>query len=408
MKILLISPPALGLKDKIAYPPLGLMYLASNLEGDHDVEILNMITEEEKIDYAYDIYGISIHSPATYSVSKKIIRNIKENHGRALIVIGGAFSSNVSLDWENVDYVIGGEGEMHFSDYCNNKVLGQNEYGLIENLDSIKFPARHLLPREMIRYEGNVHHTTESATTILATRGCPYNCNFCDTTMWQRKRRTRSPENIAQEIEQVINEYGIKWFRFPDDCLTINKKWFSMFVNHIKQLDIKWTMLSRADTVDYEQLELAKNSGCQEVFFGIESGSQRILDLMNKKTTVKQNAKAIQLCRDVGIKSCVYIMFAFPGETEETLKETMDFLEKTKPDKSRIHQFLPIPNTHVWNNQEQYGIKVKGNFDDYWDFLDNPNLTLDYIYISNDRILKMKEVIKQFYKEAGYLDNLYV
>ena len=421
MNIMLISPPALGLHDKIAYPPLGLMYLASNLdnlEGKHSIKIANMLTFEECIDYTCDLYGISIHSPASFTSAKQIIERIREHNKEALIIVGGAFPTSMYQfvkESLKVDIVVCGEGEKTFNFIVKCYEIGRTDKNawrlqmtLIENLDDIKFPARHLLPYEMIRYEGNVHHTSEPATTILATRGCPYICNFCDTTMWKRKYRTRSPENIAQEIEQVRKDYKINWFRFPDDCLTINKEWFNKFCQRIKELKIKWTMLSRADTINIEQLELAKTSGCQEVFFGIESGSQRILDLMNKKITVEQNAKAIQLCKEVGIKSCVYMMFGFPGENEESVYETIKFLKKTQPDKSRIHQFLPIPNTQVCNNQAKYGIKVKNNFDDYWDFLDNPNLTLDYDYIGNDKIFALREIMKQFYIDSGYKDNLYV
>lgn len=423
-KVLLISPPAHGLKDKISYPPLGLLYLASNLRVPCEVEVLNMLEQEEEARYDFDIFGISIHSVSTFLPAQKLSRKIRSANKDAPIIMGGSFPTSMSeytLKNTDADVVVMGEGERVFSDICGmdsfdakdlERVRGiayKSDSGifsnpleeLVKNLDDLKFPARHLLPRNMIRHEGKVHHSDKPATTLFATRGCAFNCSFCDTNLWRRKWRSRTPENIIAEIEEVKKEYDVHWFRFPDDCITLSKKWFHDFCRKIRKCNIGWTVLSRSDAIDLETLGLMKEAGCEEIFFGFESGSQKLLDAMQKKVTVEQNIKAIELCRRAGITSCAYMMFGFPGEDETTVEETKQFLSKAAPDKTRISTFIPIPGTDVWNNPEKYNIKIKDNFTDYW-YFDSPDFGLEYQYIGNDKMEELRRDIMNFYGEQGY------
>lgn len=421
-KILLISPPAYGLKDKLAYPPLGLLYLASNLEGEYFIEVKNMVNLSEDIRYDYDIFGVSIHGNASYEPAKAIMSKLREMNQKALIVTGGSFPTNMAefvLKNTEADIVVIGEGERTFSCICrgdNSRDIKGIAYKdaqgiylnapqeLIKDLNTLKFPARHLLPRYMIRHEGKVHHSDKPATTIFATRGCVYNCTFCDTNLWRRRWRTRSPENIIAEIEEVIRDYDIHWFRFPDDSLNIDKGWFAKFCSKLARCNIEWTMLSRSDKVDLETLKLMKTSGCREVFFGFESGSQKLLDMMKKNITVEQNIRAVELCREAGITSCAYMMFGFPGEDEKTVEETKQFLLKARPDKSRLAQFIPIPGSDVWRNPDRYKVRLKENFSEHWVF-DSPDFALEYDYIGNDKMELLREDIINFYKEQGYFEK---
>lgn len=421
-RIQLISPPALGLRDKLSYPPLGLLYLASNLDGEYELSVTNMLSLDEPINCNYDIFGISIHSSSSYEPAKQIMNGIRGKNNRALIVVGGAFPTSMAeftLKNSEADMVVIGEGERVFANICKEKDLstingiaykkeGQIIYnrleGLIKNLDTINFPARYLLPRYMVRHEGKVHHSVQPATTIFATRGCVFNCSFCDTALWRRRWRSRSPENIVTEIEEVKREYDIHWFRFPDDCLNLNRKQFADFCEKIVNCNIKWTMLSRADTLDIDLLRLMKKAGCREIFFGFESGSQKLLDMMQKKVTVEQNIKAIEMCRKVDIISCAYMMFGFPGEDESTIEETKKFLLRAKPDKSRISQFIPVPGSNVWNNPDKYNIKIKDNFSDWW-YFDSPNFALEYEYVGNQKMMELRRDMMNFYHGQSYFEK---
>lgn len=418
MKIALIKPPARGLKDQLAYPPLGLLYLASNLKGKHDIKIYNMEDINEPIDYDHDLYGISVHSVSSAKAAGDLTKQIKK-HTKVPVAWGGAFPTSMpgyGLAY-GADFVLKGEGEKEFSRLVNNlkqykKRIAEGDRiiscGIITNLDTLQPPARHLLPKEQIRHEGRVHHTNKPSTTIFITRGCPWECYFCQRPLETRKWRCRSVPNAVKEIQQVQQDYDIDWFRFPDDNLTLNKKWFMELCDALRPLDIQWTCLSRADGLTEEMLVKAKEAGLQEVFFGIESGSAWLLQQMNKKTTPQVNTNAIKLCRKVGVKSCAYMMFGFPGENDKTVEETKQWLLEAKPDKSRISTFIPIPMTKVWNEPELFRVTIKRNYEDYW-YFDDPEsgqlfkFGLNYDYIGNDKMYELRDNILQFYKDQGYL-----
>lgn len=385
--MLLISPYAKGLSDPTAYPPLGLLYVAANMPNSRcDVFIM----ENDNFDkFYYDSYGISVHSVGVVNETKHIISLIHKYNPKAIIFVGGAAVSLIP----HLPYVIRlpGEAEKYFDVDTS-------------NLDNIKFPARHLVDKKFIVHTGGVHHTNEPSTTMIATRGCPYECTFCDKAIHGRKFRKRSVENILTEIKQLKLMYGIKWIRFIDDCITIDKKWFANLCLALADMDIKWTCLSRADCVDTKLLKLMKYAGCQEVFFGFESGSQKLLDMMKKRISVEANAKAIQMCKDAGILSCAYMMFGFPGEDDDTVNETIDFLERTKPDKSRISQYIPIPGSDVWERPYKYMVEIKSNFEDYW-YFDQNDFALKYCYITQKRMKILRRKIMKYYEKSGYFHN---
>jgi radical SAM superfamily enzyme YgiQ (UPF0313 family) len=410
-KIALIKPPARGLADQLAYPPMGLLYLASNIHGSHEIRVYNMEKTGERIKYDADVYGIGVHSVSSVDAAKAVSKRIRKNTAAPVVWGGGFPTSMVDYSLEHADYVIRGEGEFAWN-FCVNNGFPKTERvidgGIIENLDSLAFPARHLLPRNHIRHEGRVHHTDKPSTTLFCTRGCFRDCAFCDRNISSRKWRHRSVENIVKEIKQIQAEYDIHWFRFPDDNLTLNRKWFGELCIALTPLDIEWTCLSRGDSLDLELLDVARNAGLREVFFGIESGSQRMLDLMNKQITVRENTEAIELCRRAGVVSCAYMMFGFPGEDRESVELTKQWLLDVRPDKSRVSTFVPIPGTDVWNNPQKYGVRVKPNFEDFW-YFDDPvshklyDFGLEYDYIGNDVMAELRLDVLDFYRREGFL-----
>lgn len=388
-KILLISPYAKGLSEPLAYPPLGLLYIAANMSQEWEPEVLIMEDENfNRFDYKY--YGISVHSLGVYWEVKNIIDRILVNTKDSQIFVGGA-GSNLFKDYPGIK-VINGEGEAFFGNVDLN------------NLDTIKFPARHLVDDRFIRHEGQVHHADEPSTTIIATRGCVYNCAFCDRVTLGRKFRKRSVRNIINEIKALKVRYNINWFRFVDDCITFDRDWFRELCFWLGIIGVKWTVLSRADLIDSQLLREMKSNGCQEIFFGFETGSQKLLNLMNKRITVEKNKEAVRLCKKAGITCCAYMMFGFPGEDEKTVDETIAFLEETKPDKSRISTYVPIPNTDVWRNPGKYNIKIKDNFQDFW-YFDNNDFAVEYNYLGNFEIDKLRDKIMNYYVQSGYLNG---
>ena len=210
-RILLISPFAAGLADPLAYSPLGVLYMAANLPAHIKSDVL--IMESSDFDrFDYEVYGISVHSVGVVHFVNELISRIHRNNRRATILVGGAAQELVA----RANYIIHipGEGEKYFDIDTS-------------DLDNIKFPARHLVAKKYICHTGSVHHSDEPSTTMIATRGCPYQCSFCDRKTHGTKFRKRSIYNIAQEVKHLSIRYNINWIRFVDDCITIDKKWFA-------------------------------------------------------------------------------------------------------------------------------------------------------------------------------------
>lgn len=388
-KILLISPFAEGLADKTAYPPLGLLYLAANMHYLQP-EVLIMDTPEFN-SFGYPNYGISAHSVGVYKTVNGLIKTIKDNDPLSHIFIGGSGS----VMFENDDRVtaIKGEGE---------NIMGRVD---ISDLDNIQFPARHLVEKSQIVHTGSVHHSEKPSTTMIATRGCCFNCSFCDRITHGRKFRKRSVGNVLEEVMLLQDDYKIEHIRFVDDCIMLDRNWFKELCLGLGILGITWTCLGRTDLVDSKLLTLMKNSGCTEIFFGIETGSQALLDTMNKKTTVEINRQAIEMCRNAGLICCAYMMFGFPGEDEQTVDDTINFLSLANPPKSRISTFLPIPGTDVWENPQKYRVTLKDNYQDYW-YFDCPEFGLNYDYIGDQNIMYgLRDKMMGFFKSSGYLDG---
>lgn len=392
MTVALISPEYydiahFGVKRK-EIPPFGVLYLAAIIEQKGiDVTLYRVSNEQYIFDLKeYDIVGFSISSSVTYSILKKV-RKYSQFNEHGLLIAGGIhatiFPEDVINDL-NVDIACIGEGENTISEiidaypkgkYNNiNGIVYKDRYSrkmiitpkreLIEDLDSIPFPARHLLPLDEIVMRDRLSDTNLPIAHILCSRGCPYNCNFCANQ--EQGIRYRTGANIREELELLIREYGIKGFCITDDNFIVNKERIEDICNEITPLELKWSSLSRVNTVDRELLIKLKQSGCIEIKYGIESGSPRILGLMNKKITIEEIRRAISITHEVGIKVKAFILHGFPGENIESTKETIQLLEelKDKIDRISLFRFVPLPGSPVYNHAKDYGLVMPQNFED--------------------------------------------
>lgn len=393
MKVALISPEYydiahFGVKRK-EIPPFGVLYLAAIIEQKHiKVDLLRVSKETLPLDLSmYDIIGFSISSSVTYPILKRI-RETSRFDDRSLLLAGGIhttiFPEEVLEDLK-VDIACIGEGEETISEiidaYPNGeykKIAGiafKEKTGetvftphrsLIKNLDTIPFPSRHLLPIEEVVMNDRLSDTKLPIAHILCSRGCPYSCNFCANQ--EHGIRYRSGDNIKLELEYLIKEYGIKGFCITDDNFIVDKFRIKDICEKITPLNLKWSSLSRVNTVDEDLLKILKNSGCIEIKFGIESGSQRMLSLMNKQITIEQIKRAITLTHKVGIKVKAFILHGFPGENLESTQETIQLLEtlKDKIDRISLFRFVPLPGSPVYSNCEKYNLKISSNFEDIY------------------------------------------
>lgn len=221
----------------------------------------------------------------------------------------------------------------------------------MENLDTLPFPARHLFPN-IVDYSG-IHgqERGEGATTIISSRGCPFHCSFCTKIPQTSTVRFRQPDKILLEMKTVMDDYDVTHFRFVDDIFTLDSKRVEKFceLKSSEGNDATWICITRADALNTHLLKQMKDAGCREIHIGVESGSQRILDAMNKQTTVKTLRDAVTDIKKTGIRVKTYIMYGYPGETEKDREETIRFIREVKPDKVTVSEFTPIPGSLLWD-----------------------------------------------------------
>lgn len=406
MKILLIDPPFYRfIKYFNRFFPLGLTCLAAQLRSEgHEVIIYDAdanVDKNEEMDFSMletkypdylncinnlnhpiwgearniikqikpDVVGISVFTTKA-AAAFRIAQIVKEIDDSIHVVIGGPHPSvkaEESLKISSfIDFAIRGEGEKSFpsliqaiekkASYCNVKGLSYKENGkiyhnppvdLIEDLDTIPLPARDLLLNKD-------SYTSEDMGLMLTGRGCPYSCSFCSSNgVWSRMTRQRSINNVLQEIKQIKAKYKTTQFSFKDDTFTVNRNRVLRFCEEIKKNDlkIKWDCNVRVNLVDQSLLKTMKESGCNGIKMGIESGSERVLsDIMKKGTTLDQIKNAAKAARKTGLYWTGYFMMGLPGETPEEMKQTLELLKSTKPDFASLSVFEPFPGTELYDN----------------------------------------------------------
>ena len=380
-------------KKRGLYPPLGLAYIAGVLEKNgHQVKIFDC--DAETGDATAKILEICTNwQPAmvgfyamtwTYFQAKKLAAEIKNHHPQIITVIGGPNVSCLpreSVELGQFDFGVRGEGEetiIELVNYLQKKngllleqikglIFKKNEEiiinparDLITDLNNIPFPARHLLSVE--KYF-DVFARQKKIATLIATRGCPFECIFCDReNRMGRNWRVRSPQNIAQEIKAVKEKYGIKEFMFFDDNLIVNKKWGLELCHQLKPLKIICECRNRVDLVDQELLTTMKDAGCYRIRFGFESGDNRILKLMKKAITVEQSARCAQICHQVNMEMFGYFMMGLPTETPLEVEKTTAFALKTEPAFAVFSKAIMIPGSELF----AYGVQNNLISFDYW------------------------------------------
>ncbi|UCG03435.1 MAG: cobalamin-dependent protein [Candidatus Heimdallarchaeota archaeon] len=432
MDIILINPPYnkelyKSKKSISVQPPVGLAYLASTLEKEGiNVEILDanaeMLSIQDTADRAISsrarfvgITSVTTTIPLVYEISHKI----KAESG-ITIVLGGphvTFMAKRTLNECNaVDIIVRGEGEITLAEiikhedelskvdgitFRDGKIIVENKERMpIQNIDEIPFPAYHLLPMELYQPGPffNVGVSGRKFGRMIASRGCPNKCVFCSSSHFWGKFRMRSPDNIIEEIEHLIEIFGTKHIDFLDDTLTINKKRMERICDILIQKDIHiaWTCYSRVNTISDSLVRKMKRSGCFGISFGIESGNQRILDNINKNITIEQARKAMKIVKKHGIKVMCDFMIGLPGDDLNTVNQTIDFAVELSPDFAFFSITTPFPGTELYQKVLEKGL-IESNY--AWDAM---NLHSSTIYrtekLSTKELQELySKAIKRFY-----------
>ena len=373
MKRITFVFPKVGWKfERTPYPPLGIGYLAAILIRDGwdvsiiDGQILEQREYERRLQEVTEgIVGISA-SIRQIEEALRVASLLKRNNSKIPILLGGPGVSVFELYPEkirDVDVIIKGEAEKDIVQILNNLQRGssssQHPQTIIctnpVNLDELPYPARELFPLE--RYlEIWRKNTGMSSTSVISSRGCPFGCLFCDKHISGWKFRSRSSKNVVDEMEYLAGRYKLDDIFFYDDLFVFDRARVIEICREIKKrkLDVAWSAQARVDRIDEEMLQEMKDAGCRELYFGVESGSDRILRYLRKGFTRKKIIEAFKISHKIGIRPGMYLILGIPGETREDIEDTKNLIRECRPYLLNFSYLMPFPGTPLFEETKQW------------------------------------------------------
>jgi anaerobic magnesium-protoporphyrin IX monomethyl ester cyclase len=419
MNVLLINPAVKG-RLPVAFP-LSLGYIARVLlDAGHNVKVIDIdggilkyeqIFEKlKKIDFdLIGITGIVVH----YKFLKQLIKDIKEIYPKIPVMVGGGVASPIPklfLENTKAGIIVIGEGEETVSEVVdsletkkdlkkvkgivyrkNSKIHFTPSRVPIKDLNKIAFPAWHLFPVETYLKYAVIGYEKRRSLSIITSRGCPFQCVYCYDT-FGKFTRYRSPENVISEMKELKRRYNINYLNFYDETFIAKRERAIAICRGMinAKLNIQWDCNGRVNLVDEELLRIMKKAGCTTIEYGIESGSQEILDRMKKGVKVEQASRAIKLARKVGLNVITPIMIGMPNETKKTINETIRFYRKLGI-VSQIFYTTPNPGTPLYDEMKKNGM-IK-NEDIYMESLEEGynDIRVNMTRYSDKELRKLKE-----------------
>ena len=417
MKVLLIEPPFIRLRRiNTAFFPIGLGYLAGVLAKNCiDVKIYNAELTNETFKADGDSYGTYKYKPllaqhgyykealadhdhgvwreieatideqkpdavgitsrsAKFPSALRVAAIVKKLNPKTYVIIGGphpTIEPDECVQDQNIDFVVRGEGEETLLELCQvldtdgdygqipglsfkkgDVAIHNEQRGLIRDLDSLPFPARDLVINPS-------SFPTDAMASLVTSRGCSFKCGYCSAaSMWTRKVRTRGVENSIAEIKYIVDTYNTKTIYFWDDSFTINRRRIFALCDAINDanLGIRWSCTTRVDLVDDELLAAMRGAGCVHIDIGVESGSERILKLIDKGISVEKVKSAVALIHKHNIQISAFFMVGFPEETEGDILQTIELMKTIDVSSICLSIFTPYPGTALYEKAHSLGL----------------------------------------------------
>jgi anaerobic magnesium-protoporphyrin IX monomethyl ester cyclase len=386
------------------YPPLGILYLSAFLKREgFSVEVFDA-TFRDFNDFEDTVKRVKPRILGLYAniiTRDNVLRlaQIAKTNGVEFVVAGGPDAS----EWRDhyfqngVDVIGINEGELTLQELIPHlQQKGMNDIeqvrGIIfsrdgrvhhtpprpaiTDLDSLPWPDRDVLSMDEYFRAWKSHHG-ESSVSLITARGCPFHCAWCSSEVFGHTHRQRSPKDVVDEMLMLKQRYNPDIMWISDDVLTINKKWTHEFVREVKARNAQhpYECLSRVDLVDYDILKGLRETGCFRIWYGAESGSQKVLDSMRKGTTLAQVREAARITKELGMQAGFFILLGYPDETTADIRMTIDFLKDTRPDVVGTSVAFPIKGTEFyqrvqeriipndnWSSRNQNKLLFKGRY----------------------------------------------
>lgn len=445
MKILLINPPRFkkisvireircaGLTPGSIYPPLKLAYTAALLKNNgFESKIIDSNAEDHNWDELREIIKkespqivIFTSSPSTMANDAQVAKICKEIDKNIITVlddthIAPVMSQRVLNQFIQIDILLNSGSENTALKICQspadlaqikgiafrkNKEVVENEQPPNFDIGNQPLPLYDGLPIK--KYTSISTSRRKPFAMITTSVGCPFDCSFCivgGATVYRgygKKWQAKTPEKVIKEIEYLVNNFKVRSIYFFDETFTVDKDRVEKICQLIieKRFKIEWACNSRTDTIDDNTIKLMKEAGCWKICFGVESGSQKVLDLASKKTNLEQTRKVFKIAKKAGICATASTMIGLPGETKETLEQTMQFIKSLHPYRAQILITIPYPGTRLYEEIKKQGFLEKDySFTGYdaYGICDEPALRTEHLSASELQT-QQKKMIYKFY-----------
>jgi radical SAM superfamily enzyme YgiQ (UPF0313 family) len=407
LNIALVMPKSTFLELPMVMQPLGLFYLAARLESlGHHCDFYDLNVDEFPED-VYDEIWVSSTSPQMAEV-RRIGRKLLSYEARS--VLGGASVWANPSSCENLGYnaIVGGEADSPDGIQLALSGTGHIPVSVSKTLDWVLPPVRRW-SHKYNSYLSNIDGTKVPCTTMFTSRGCPLECAFCESgrhgVIWDRLTRYESLDVVEYQIKEA-KSLGYNALAYYDDILPLHKKRTLEMMKLHRKYDMIWRCFLRSDIINnqggYDYLKELRDGGLVEIFVGVESASNVIKNNITKKTTIEQDTNIVRWCKDLGIRAKVSLIMGLPGESQETIDETLRWVLKYRPDRVQWGRLIPFPGTPLTKNPQNYDLIVERNIDDDWFYMGSNETSHGFVGTSN---MSAKELDDEWHRVNKILEE---